>query len=241
MAAPPAKTLRATGPAIIVLLIVAVSILGYFELVYYPTVAPTSTTIAVVPPTPLNVTVTIPSGASSTGKPTSFYYQPDSITVFIGYNSTVVWTNNDTGVTHTVTAALNAPDPRFLAFGPTAQPWNNILSGTSVNFTFTIAGTYNYSCSYHPFMHGQVIVKPAPSGLVTSTTESGSARTSSVATTSSSAAIISGVQVFGAAARAFASSFATLTGSGTPPWRVNLSSSFFAPAWLIPADLTKIL
>ena len=167
--APPAKTLRATGPAIIVILIIAAAIIGYYQIVYYPTVAPTSTTQAVVPQTPFNVTVTIPSGAGSSGKPTSFYYQPNSITVFAGYNSTVIWKNAD-GSVHTVTASPGSPDPRFNVFGPTSQPYNNVNpNGGEVNFTFTTPGTYNYTCSYHNWMKGQVVVKSAPPGLVTTT------------------------------------------------------------------------
>src|SRR5579872_2210072 len=151
MAAPPTKTLTATGPVIIVILIIAAAFLGYYQIVYYPSVAPTSTTtITTVPSTKLNVTVVIPSGAASSGKPTSFYYAPDSITVVAGLNSTIIWKNED-GALHTVTAAVNSPDPRFNAFGPTSpvSSWNNVQpNGGEVNFTFTTPGTYNYSCSY---------------------------------------------------------------------------------------------
>jgi plastocyanin len=228
MAAPPVKTLTATGPVIIVILVIAAALLGYYQIVYYPTVAPTSTTVAVVPATPKNVTVTIPVGAGSSGKPTSFYFEPDAITVVAGYNSTVIWRNNDSTV-HTVTAALNSPDARFNTFGPTSQPWNNIQSLSEVNFTFTTPGTYNYSCSYHPWMKGEVIVVAgnASSGA-TSATTSGAA-----------AAIISSRHLFLNGAIILANSLATRIGSGMAPWRVNLSSNLFEVFWLIPAVLTK--
>ncbi|MDG6905370.1 MAG: hypothetical protein JRN20_06265 [Nitrososphaerota archaeon] len=173
----PVKTLRAAGPVIVLILIVAASFLGYYQVVYYPTIAPTSTTttVASIPTTPFNVTVTIPPGAAGTGKPTSFYFQPDAITVYIGYNSTVIWVNNDSTV-HTVTADGNPPDSRFSAWGPdNPSSYNNVFypgSGQtplSINFTFTVPGVYNYSCSYHPWMKGEVIVKTAPAGLITST------------------------------------------------------------------------
>ncbi len=229
MASPPAKTLTATGPVIIVILVIAAALLGYYQVVYYPTVAPTSTTIVVVPPTKITVNVTIPTGAGSSGKPTPFYYEPDAITVVAGYNSTVFWRNNDSSV-HTVTAALNSPDPRFNTFGPTSQPWNNIQANSVVNFTFTNPGTYNYTCSYHPWMHGEVIV------LAGSSSSSASASTTSQ---SAAAAILSKVHFSLNGAMVFAKSLATRMGSGIAPWRVNLSSSLVDTFWVIPATLTK--
>lgn len=230
MASPPVKTLTATGPVIIIILVIAAALLGYYQIVYYPTVAPTSTTLAVVPATKLNVTVTIPPGALSSGKPTSFYYEPDVITVVAGYNSTVIWRNNDS-TTHTVTAATNDPDPRFLAFGPTAQPWNNINAGDEVNFTFSIPGTYNYSCSYHIWMKGEVIVVAG-----NSSSSSGSSTNSA---TSAAAAILSKYHLSLSPAIAFASNLATRIGSGIAPWRVNFPTSLFDALWVIPAVLTK--
>ena len=235
MASPPAKTLTATGPVIIVIIVIAAALLGYYQIVYYPTVAPTSTTLTIVAATPHNVTVTIPSGALSDSpvKPTSYFYQPDVITVVAGYNSTVIWRNNDS-TTHTVTAATNDPDPRFLAFGPTSQPWNNIEAGEEVNFTFTTPGTYNYSCSYHVWMKGEVIVL---AGNSSSSTASGSNASS---TSSAVASILGDFHFTFNAATVFASSLATRIGSGIAPWRVNLSSNLFETFWLIPALLTKI-
>jgi plastocyanin len=225
MASPPVKTLTATGPVIIVILVIAAAILGYYQIVYYPTVAPTSTTVTFVPATKYNVTVTIPTGAGSSGKPTSFYFEPDVITVVAGYNSTVFWRNNDSSV-HTVTAQVGAPDPRFNVFGPTSQPWNNINPASEVNFTFTTPGTYNYSCSYHVWMKGEVIV-------VAGTSSSGSSQTGTAA------AILSKTQLSLSGAMVFASSLATRIGSGMAPWIVNLSSNLFEIFWLIPALLTK--
>jgi plastocyanin len=224
MATPPAKTLTATGPVIIVILVIAAALLGYYQIVYYPTVAPTSTTQVIVPATKLNVTVTIPTGAGSSGKVTSFYFEPDVITVVAGYNSTVFWRNNDSSV-HTVTATPGSPDPRFNSFGPTSQPWNNINPSAIVNFTFTTPGTYNYSCSYHVWMKGEVIVVAAGS--------------SNSSQTSAAAAIVSGAHFAFNNAMVFARSLATRIGSGMAPWRVNLSSNLFELFSLIPALLTK--
>jgi plastocyanin len=171
---PQPRVLKSAGPALIIAMIIAGALLGYYQIVYYPSGHKvTSTTI--VPPNPHNATVIIAFGAQVSNAPVT--YVPDNAVVYLGYNATVVWVNNDTTV-HTVTSSGNSPDPRFDNFGPQSQPYNNVQAkgtpGDVVNFTFITAGTYNYYCSYHSWMRGTVTVKPAPAGL-----ESGSATTSS--------------------------------------------------------------
>ncbi len=192
--APPPKPVRALGPAIVVVLIIIAAGLGYYQIIVYPP-NHTSTTTAYIPYDPKNVTVTIVPGAlnpcgtalsppQAQSECNGKTFVPDTITVVVGYNATVFWRNNDTTV-HTVTANLNDStlDPRFTIFGPTAQPWNNIPQGQSVNFTFIKPGTYTYYCSYHAWMQGSVIVE-AGSNSTSSSTVSSSA-------TSSSSAILS--------------------------------------------------
>jgi plastocyanin len=162
-ATPPPRPVRGLGPVIVVILILIAALLGYYQIIYYPP-NHTSTSTQIVPPDPHNVTVTIASGASSDCSPNCAgkTYVPDTMTVVIGYNATVIWRNDD-GTVHTVTADANDStlDPRFTSFGPTSpsSAWNNIPSGKSVNFTFIKPGTYGYLCSYHPWMVGSVIVK----------------------------------------------------------------------------------
>jgi plastocyanin len=94
------------------------------------------------PPQPTNaVRVSIIPGAGSyaTG------YAPDNITVVIGVNNTVVWTNND-NEPHTVTASDGSFDS------------GNMNPGATFTYTFTKPGTYRYICTYHPWMQGYVIV-----------------------------------------------------------------------------------
>jgi len=93
------------------------------------------------PPTVESVHVSIVSGASSyvTG------YDPDNITVVIGVNNTVVWTNND-NEPHTVTASDGSFDS------------GNMNPGGTFTYTFTRPGTYSYICTYHPWMRGFVTV-----------------------------------------------------------------------------------
>ena len=75
-------------------------------------------------------------------------YAPDNITVVIGVNNTIIWTNND-NEPHTVTASDGSFDSE------------NMNPGASFTYTFTTPGTYEYICTYHPWMHGYVIVKSA--------------------------------------------------------------------------------
>ena len=94
--------------------------------------------------TAASTVVSILSGAYD--KSTGRSYSPDSITVVIGVNSTVEWTNNDT-VPHTVTANGGSFDSGAIA------------AGASFTYEFSSPGVYGYHCTYHPWMVGTVIVK----------------------------------------------------------------------------------
>jgi amicyanin len=88
------------------------------------------------------------SGASSSSAATiqNFAFSPTPLTVKVG--TTVTWTNKD-NVDHTVTTTS----------GPVMFDSKNIASGQTFSYTFTQAGTYNYICTIHPFMTGQVVVQ----------------------------------------------------------------------------------
>ena len=96
------------------------------------------------------VAISIPAGASnpSTGAPG---YSPDKVTVVIGVNSTVTWSNDDTAA-HTVTAN-NATG------GTPVFDSSNLPAGQSFTYNFTQPGTYTYHCDYHTWMTGTVVVK----------------------------------------------------------------------------------
>lgn len=85
----------------------------------------------------------------------SFAFSPDSVTVNAG--ESVTWTNNQAGVTHTVTSDTGAFDSGGMSGGGTFQQ------------TFPTAGTYAYHCSIHPTMQGTVTVvsSTAPAGTST--------------------------------------------------------------------------
>lgn len=91
----------------------------------------------------------------------NFSFTPATITVVLGVNNTVTWTQNQSGIPyHTVTANDNS--------------WGSghLTTGQNFTYTFTSAGTYNYHCSLHTYMKGTVLVLGAgsPSTLTTSNT-----------------------------------------------------------------------
>ncbi|MEN6349405.1 MAG: cupredoxin family copper-binding protein [Syntrophomonas sp.] len=90
--------------------------------------------------TPVNQAA--PAAGANTVVIENFAFTPAAITVKKG--DTVTWVNRDSAP-HTATGA--AFDSKGLA------------RGQSFSFTFNEAGTFDYICTYHPSMKGQVIVK----------------------------------------------------------------------------------
>ena len=78
---------------------------------------------------------------------------PDSITLVIGVNNTVTWTNNDS-VHHTVTSTTAPAGGSFNS--------GNMNGGATCTHTFTVPGTYHYDCIYHSWMTGTMVVKASP-------------------------------------------------------------------------------
>ena len=74
----------------------------------------------------------------------SFAFMPGTVMVPVG--TRVVWTNQQSGVSHTTTSDTGV--------------WNSgvIMTGQTFMFTFTQPGTFAYHCNIHPSMHGTVIV-----------------------------------------------------------------------------------
>jgi plastocyanin len=73
-----------------------------------------------------------------------FAFNPAELEVKVG--TAVTWTNEDSAA-HTVVA----DDGSFKS--------GDIAQGQSFSFTFTKAGTFQYKCTVHPSMVGQIIVK----------------------------------------------------------------------------------
>jgi plastocyanin len=74
-----------------------------------------------------------------------FAFAPATLTVKAG--TTVTWTNKD-------------EDPPTVVDNGGAYRSQALGSGGTYSFTFPTAGTFDYVCSIHPFMHGTVVVTP---------------------------------------------------------------------------------
>lgn len=155
-----AKSSPLVGIVVAILIVGAVASIGYYQVEVAPfqTTSTTSTSSVACTATTC-VHISIVSGAASqpsnyTGSTTIFMqygYSPGIVTVVIGHNNTVYWTNNDTAI-HTSTDA-GVFDSSCI--GDTCP------SGAAplFQFTFTTPGTYVYHCSYHAWMAGEIIVK----------------------------------------------------------------------------------
>jgi len=75
-------------------------------------------------------------------------FAPDTVTVVMGVNNTVTWTNNDVAA-HTVTSVA----------GNGTISSSNMNPNATFTYTFTAPGTYHYYCLYHSWMTGTVVVK----------------------------------------------------------------------------------
>jgi plastocyanin len=81
-------------------------------------------------------------------------FQPATMTLIVGKNNTVTWTNKDSA-DHTVTF-ISGPSGVNLA--AISDP--DVGSGQSFTITLSAPGTYQYHCSFHPaWMHGVIVVK----------------------------------------------------------------------------------
>jgi len=93
--------------------------------------------------------VIMPNDAASVG------FSPKNITVFVGVNNTIVWTNEDSA-THTVTWSSVPP-------GATVYNSTALTTGDTFRITLNSTGVYDYYCSFHPAtMRGSVTVKGGP-------------------------------------------------------------------------------
>jgi plastocyanin len=75
----------------------------------------------------------------------NFAFAPATLTVKAG--TTVTWTNKD-------------EDPHTVVDNGGAFRSQALGSGGTYSFTFPTAGSFDYICSVHPFMHGSVVVTP---------------------------------------------------------------------------------
>ena len=97
--------------------------------------------------TTASVSIVQGSSSPSISKP----YDPSPLTVKPG--TSVTWTNNDSTI-HTVTSGLPEQGEVGTLFD------SSIMSpGKTFTHIFDKTGIFDYSCTLHPFMHGQIISK----------------------------------------------------------------------------------
>ena len=133
------------GAGVIVAVILAGA--GIYLATASGTASSTSSTQYSGPP-PLQVSIY--NGAANSANPPG--YTPDSVTLVIGVNNTVAWTNDDS-IHHTVTST-SAPSGGSFNSG-------NMNGGAVYTHTFTVPGTYQYDCAYHSWMTGTIVVRAA--------------------------------------------------------------------------------
>jgi plastocyanin len=105
-------------------------------------------------PAVAGIKIMLPSGVSINH---ALNFDPSTVVLVIGVNNSVTWVNQDT-TDHTATFTT-------VPAGVTATSVSasDIPPGTSFGpVTFSVAGTYNYHCQFHPgWMRGTIIVKSA--------------------------------------------------------------------------------
>ncbi len=131
-----------------------VGMIGY--LVVLPNAAykrPASTTTAASTTATSGKVVNVSIAAGQTSYPNKGF-TPDNITVVIGVNNTVRWTNFDSTL-HTVSSGTPLPQG--------AVPFTSgyLSTNDTFTYTFTLPGVYQYHCQLHPWMIGYVTVKAA--------------------------------------------------------------------------------
>lgn len=95
------------------------------------------------------IKVEMPEGAAIPEEG-QLYYDPEVITISVG--DTVQWDNADNTI-HTVTSGQPPADATGVFDS------EMMSSGDSFEFTFTEAGSYDYYCTFHPWMVGTVNVE----------------------------------------------------------------------------------
>ena len=95
--------------------------------------------------------ISIPSGAGISRSSQGF--SPSSVTVVIGVNNTVTWTDNDNQMD------ANGYEPNHIvAANDNSYASNSLSIGDQFTHTFTASGTFPYHCNIHSWMNGVVIV-----------------------------------------------------------------------------------
>ena len=92
------------------------------------------------------VTISLGSSTASNDK----FFDPPTLTISKG--TTVTWKNADSTV-HTVTSGTPEGGHSDTVFDS-----SYLVAGTTFQWTFSFAGTFDYYCTLHPYMKGKVVV-----------------------------------------------------------------------------------
>jgi predicted secreted protein with PEFG-CTERM motif len=104
-----------------------------------------------------DVTIVAGAGASASAGCVAVNncYSPSPLSVTPG--TTVTWTNGD-NVSHTITSGKSSDPDNVVG---SLFDSSLVKPGKTFQFTFANAGTYDYFCTVHPWMVGQVVVGAA--------------------------------------------------------------------------------
>lgn len=135
--------IRKTGPdfIIITVFLIALAFLAYPVLSGYSNPAGNQTA------TSGNEVVIAPGSSSPTN---AKFFEPLTLNVPVG--TTVTWKNSDSTL-HTVTSGSAESGTSGTIFDS-----SYLAAGKTFQHTFSSAGTFDYYCTLHPFMKGQVVV-----------------------------------------------------------------------------------
>jgi plastocyanin len=125
-----------------------IGMIGYLVVLPNAAFNQRTSTTTVTPVSGRSVAVSIAVGATTYPNKG---FTPDNITIVVGVNNTVSWTNNDASI-HTVTSTTVPAG---------AAPFDSgfLNTGATFSYTFTVPGVYEYHCTIHPWMTGFVTVK----------------------------------------------------------------------------------
>jgi len=114
-----------------------------------------------------DITIATGAGASASADcvAANNCFSPNVLNVAPG--TTVTWTNTDK-VSHTITSGKVSDDSAGSMFDS-----GLVKPGKTFQFTFATAGTYDYFCTVHPWMVGQVVAGEAVTGGTTTGTTGG--------------------------------------------------------------------
>jgi len=153
MEAPKPKDRTMVLAAIVVVILVVVGVGVYILTLPPPTHPPAGTPVSI-----WDTNGVCSNGASNCG----FKDASGSPNITITAGTTITWTN-DGKTTHTTTscAPTHADNTGCPAGSTSTEVWDSsiINLGGTYSHTFNTKGTFDYYCTLHPWMHGEVIVQ----------------------------------------------------------------------------------